>query len=117
MHDFRRLLVWQHARTLARDVDRATRSFPRTDHQVVASQLRRSALSIGANIAEGCGKASRSEAIRFLKIAAGSAAETEHHLVVATDFEYLHPRLSGDLTGRAVAVQRMLHALIRNFPK
>ena len=84
---------------------------------MVASQLRRAALSVGANIAEGCAKPSRAETIRFLKIAVGSAAETEHHLIVATDFEYLPPKLSADLTARAVAVQRMLHALIRNLPK
>ena len=116
MHDFRRLRVWESARALAVDVNTLTRGFPRADRAVVAGQLRRAALSIPANIAEGCGKSSRSETLRFLQIASGSAAEMESHLVVATDLGYVDPRKSEPLINRAIAVQRMLRALIQNLP-
>jgi four helix bundle protein len=89
VHDYRRLIVWQRARTLGVDIHVASRSFPRSDRGVVASQLRRSALSISAKVAEGCGKTSRRETIRFLEIASGSAKETEHHLLVAGDLGFL----------------------------
>jgi four helix bundle protein len=116
MHDFRKLIVWQQARSLGADVYRITRAFPREDRQIIASQLRRSALSIATNIAEGCGKESRKETVRYLQIASGSAAETEHHLMVAADVGYIAHREQAELTGRAVAIQRMLHSLIRNLP-
>ena len=116
MHDFRRLLVWQQARVLAVDVHTLTRSFPRGDRGMMAAQIRRSALSIGANIAEGCAKGSRAETIRFLQIASGSAAETEHHVIAAADLGYISKRACAELTGRAIAIQRMLRALCKNLP-
>ncbi len=116
MHDFRKLLVWQQARALGTDVYALTRGFPREDRHIIASQLRRSALSIATNIAEGCGKQSRGETVRYLEIASGSAVETEHHLIVAEDVGYISRGEASDLTGRAVAIQRMLRSLIKNLP-
>jgi four helix bundle protein len=72
MHDFRRLEVWERALHIAVAVERETRRFPRSDRGVIGAQLRRAALSIPANIAEGCGRNSRKETIRFLRIASGS---------------------------------------------
>ena len=116
MHDFRRLEVWRQARELAVEVHMLCTRFPRADRGVVASQLRRSALSIAANIAEGCGKSSRRETLRFLEIAAGSAAETEHHLVVAADLGFINKRASAQLAGRALSIQRMLRSLKERLP-
>jgi four helix bundle protein len=64
MHDFKKLRVWQEARTLGAEIHALTRTFPRSDRGIVASQLRRSALGIAATIAEGCGKDSRAETVR-----------------------------------------------------
>ncbi|HEY2066908.1 MAG TPA: four helix bundle protein [Gemmatimonadaceae bacterium] len=116
MHDFRRLVVWQRSRELAIDVDALTKSFPRADRGVVGGQLRRAALSIAANVAEGCGKSSRKEAVRFLQIASGSAHETEHHLIIAADLGYLPARTREKLTADTKAIQRMLVALIAKLP-
>jgi four helix bundle protein len=116
MHEFRRLQVWQKSRELAVAVDGLTRKFPPRDRGVVAGQLRRAALSIPANIAEGCGKSSRRETIRFLQVAAGSAAETENHLLLATDLRYLPPRAGQELLGRVQSVRRMLAGLMANLP-
>ncbi|CAN5577412.1 four helix bundle protein [soil metagenome] len=116
MHDYRRLIVWQRARALGVEIHVVTRSFPRSDRGVVAGQLRRAALSISANIAEGCGKTSRKETIRFLEIASGSAYETEHHVLVAGDLGFLTPRARDALATSTVTVQRMLRSLILNMP-
>src|SRR3982751_22048 len=116
MHDFRRLHVWQRARELAVELDSLTRRFPRSDRGVVAGQLRRAALSIPANIAEGCGKGSRKETIRFLQIALGSATETESHLMIAADFGSLQPQTRETLLGEIKTIQRMLAKLAANLP-
>lgn len=117
MHDFRRLKVWQLVRSHAVEVDALVRTFPRTDRGVVGSQLRRSALSVPANVAEGCGKSSRKETVRFLEIASGSAMESEHHLQIASDLRYLTPTQRDILIQRCVTIQRMLRSLIRNLPQ
>ena len=116
MHDFTKLRVWQEARRFVIDVQAAVRCFPRSDRQVIGSQLRRCSLSIPATIAEGCGKSSRGETLRYLQIAAGSAAEAENHLLIAGDLGYLSPAACTALAGRAAALRRMLAALSRNLP-
>jgi four helix bundle protein len=116
MHDFRRLHVWQRSRELAVSVSQLTRGFPRSDRGVVASQVRRAALSIPANIADGCGKSSRKEDIRFFQIASASAMEVESHLHVATDLGYLPPKASEHSIGEVKAIQRMLAGLMKRLP-
>ena len=98
-------------------VDVLTRAFPRSDRGVVAGQLRRAALSIPANIAEGCGKSSRKETLRFLQIASGSARETENHLLIAADLGFIAPQARHELMGRIKSIQRMLIGLMTNLPE
>lgn len=88
----------------------------RPDRRLVTSQLKRAALSISANIAEGCGKGSRAETIRYLEIACGSAAETEHHLIMASDLSILGAQRVALLVARAAELRRMLRALIERLP-
>ena len=116
MYDFRRLEVWKRALYVAVAVERETRRFPRSDRGVIGAQLRRAALSIPANIAEGCGRNSRNETIRFLRIASGSATEVESHLEVATALGYLTAVQRDPLVGDVRAIQRMLFRLIQNLP-
>ena len=71
---------------------------------------------MAANIAEGCGKRSRAETIRFLEIACGSVAESEHHLLVAADLAILPERKCIQLADEAIQLRRMLRALIERFP-
>jgi four helix bundle protein len=111
MHDFRRLHAWQRSRELFVAIDRLTRTFPRSDRGVVASQLRRSAYSSPTNIAEGCGKSSAKETARFLQIAAGSVTETENHLLIATDLGYVHRKAGEALLDQTIAIRRMLFRL------
>ena len=116
MHDFRRLMVWQRARELAVGVDRLIRGFPRRDRGVVGSQLRRAALSIPSTIAEGCGKSSRKETIRYLQMASGSASEVENHFLIASDLGYMDPEVRERYLGELKTIQRMLAKLIANIP-
>jgi len=116
VHDFRKLLVWQLSKDLGADIYRLCAATPRA-HSAVTSQLRRAALAIATNIAEGCGKSSRAETVRYLDIAAGSAAETEHHLEVARDVGAIGTGTSEDLIARVAAIRRMLHALIVKLPR
>jgi four helix bundle protein len=115
VHDFRKLLVWKLARELGADIYRLCAARPRGEAPVT-SQLRRSALAIAANIAEGCGKNSRGETVRYLDIAAGSAAETEHHLEVWRDLDGIAGEQCDDLLARVQSIRRMLRALIKKLP-
>lgn len=117
MHDFRRLRVWSVAVELAAAIHALVRRFPRSDHGVIASQLRRAALSIPANIAEGCGKSSRKEMIRFLQIASGSAYEAENHVLVARKLGYVPAADCTRVIDELRVIQRMLTALMRKLPE
>src|SRR6266851_5117114 len=94
-----------------------TRSFPREEVYGLTSQLRRSAASIGANIAEGCGRRSDGEMNRFLQIARGSASELEYHLLLARDLHLLEAADFDDLDARILEIQRMLASLAASVKK
>src|ERR1700693_2932733 len=89
MEDFKDLKVWTKAHALTLAIHGWTRGFPRDEIYRLTSQLRRAAASIGANIAEGCGRRSDAEMKRFLQIARGSANEVEYHLLLAKDLNLL----------------------------
>ena len=77
MQDFKKLKVWQKSHHLTLDLYRITSSFPRSELYGLTSQIRRSASSVPANIAEGCGRYGNAELTRFLRISMGSASELE----------------------------------------
>src|SRR5438128_1985058 len=78
MQDFRKLRVWAAAHQVTLAAYRVTRRFPRDELYGLTSQIRRSAASVCANIAEGCGRSSRRDFARFLHVAQGSASELEY---------------------------------------
>lgn len=80
MHQFRRLDVWHAAVQLAVEIYRLTRAFPREEQFGLVTQMRRAAVSVSSNIAEGAGRGSPSEFARFLRIAIGSVCELESQL-------------------------------------
>ena len=116
VHNFRKLTVWSRSSTFAQEVYALTASVVRPDQRVVSAQLRRAALSVPANIAEGCGKASRGETIRYLEIACGSVSESEHHLHMAADLAILPSASCASLAEEASQLRRMLRALIARLP-
>ena len=116
MHDFHRLDVGRLARELGADVCRETAKTSRPELRLITSQLRRSALSIASNTAEGCGKNSRAETLRYLEIAAGSAAETEHHPLVAKDLRIFPAARADVLLSRVASIRRMLYSPSKRLP-
>ena len=116
VHNFRKLTVWDRSRVFAQEVYVLTARVVRPAQRVVSAQLRRSALSIPANIAEGCGKASRAATIRYLEIACGSVAESEHHLQMAADLAILPSASCATLAEEASQLRKMLRALIARLP-
>ena len=112
MHDHRKLRVWRRAYALAVESHRATRAFPVEERYGLADQIRRSAVSVPANIAEGAARG-RGSFTHFLRIAAGSAAELETQLEIARDLGFVDPTASGQLLGDARTVRNMLWGLIR----
>ena len=111
MEDFKKLVVWQKAHEMTLGIYRVTKRFPAEEKFGITSQLQRSAASIGANIAEGCGRRSDGEFGRFLNIARGSASEVEYHLILARDLGLLTEPEFNDLNDKVQEVQRMLAAL------
>ena len=79
------------------------------------SQMRRAASSIGANIAEGCGRESDAELNRFLVIAMGSASELEYHLVLSRDLGFLLPEAYSELNDKIREVKKMLASFVQNL--
>jgi four helix bundle protein len=113
MQDFRNVLAWQRAHALTLAVYQTSRSFPREELFGLTSQMRRAAVSVGGNIAEGCGRAGDREFVRFLRMALGSATELEYYLLLAYDLRIL-ARPHGDrLIEETGHIKRMLAGLIR----
>ena len=113
MKDFRDLHVWERVHRLTLNVYTLTAKFPREELYGLTSQIRRCGVSIGANIAEGCGKLGNNEFQRFLQIASGSASELDYELLLAKDLGYLtHPdylKVSDELS----QIRKMLSSLLR----
>jgi len=112
MKDFRDLMVWQKSHQLALAAYRHTGSFPADERFGLSSQIRRSAASVPANIAEGCGRRGNAEFHRFLQMAMGSASEVEYHFLLARDLNYLDASAHTTLTTQVAEVKRMLSALL-----
>ena len=115
MKDFRDLKVWGKAHALALHVYDLTARFPSAERYGLTSQMRRCAMSVPSNIAEGCGRGSDADFARFLHIATGSASELEYQLLFAHDIGLLasadHEKAERDV----VEVKRMLSALLKKL--
>ena len=112
MQGFRRLNVWNKAHELTLEIYKVTSQFPKEELYALTSQMKRAA-SIGANIAEGCGRGSDADFTRFLFIAVGSASELESHLILAKDLKFLSEDNYTRLDALNSEVKRMLTALIK----
>jgi four helix bundle protein len=110
MQDFRKLKIWEKSHSLVIEIYKYTCSFPKEEIYGLTSQIRRAAVSIPANIAEGCVKGSDLEFGRFLKIALGSASELEYHVLLAKELQFLTNNDYDVLSTKVVEVKRMLTA-------
>jgi four helix bundle protein len=113
--DFRELIIWQRSHQLVLAVYRVTKSFPKEELFGLTSQLRRSAASIPANIAEGCGRDGDAELKRFLNIALGSACELDYHLLLASELGYIPLEDAQPLCAEVLDLRRMLGSFIQKL--
>ncbi|HEY5883379.1 MAG TPA: four helix bundle protein [Pyrinomonadaceae bacterium] len=112
MRDFRQIKVWSKAHQLTLEIYKATAVLPVEERYGLTSQLRRSAVSVASNIAEGFGRGGNAELARFLQIGMGSAAEVEYQILLAHDLKLISPQVYADLQTQVVEVKKMLAALI-----
>jgi four helix bundle protein len=118
MQRFTDLRVWQRSYSLALNVYRVTKALPADEKYGLVSQLRRAAVSVPTNIAEGSKREGNRDFARFLNISEGSLAETENLIMLARDLEYLTPAMVAPLLSEIKEVARMLHYLrVRVDPK
>ena len=111
MQRFTELKVWQKSHAFVLQVYRLTKSFPLEERYGLTSQLRRAALSVPTNVAEGAKRQTNAEYARFLNIAEGSLAESEYLLMVSRDLGYLTHATSKPLLAEADEIAKMLHGL------
>jgi len=112
---YRDLQVWQKGVQLASLVYQTSRVLPKDEQFGLISQMRRAAVSVPSNIAEGYGRRSRADYVRFLNMAMGSLFELQTQAEIAANLGYLAVEVSQPLAADAREIERMLSALIRKL--
>ena len=113
MKNFRDLILWQKAMGLATEIYNHTKSFPEEERYGLILQLRKSSVSLPSNMAEGYGRSSTQDYIRFLRIANGSLFELQTQLEIAKNLEYLSGENFSTLYNLTREIERMLSSLIK----
>ena len=112
MQDHKKLKAWQEAHKLCLQVYRATADFPNAEKFGLVSQMRRAAVSISSNIAEGCGRSSKADFARFLDIAIGSCCELEAQILISTDLSFFGKGEGESINENVGTVRRMTSGLL-----
>lgn len=112
MRNYRDLQTWSKAHTLTLELYKLSRQFPKEEIYGLTSQLRRAASSIGANLAEGCGRQSNPEFARFVRISMGSASELDYHLLLSRDPGFLRAEDYQGASKSLTEIRKMLASLL-----
>lgn len=112
MKSYKELIVWQKSFQLVLFIYKTTEKFPNNEIYGITSQLRRAAIAIPSNIAEGYNRQSKKEYLQFLYIAFGSGAELETQLLVSKELGYVNLKTYNELNNLLSEVLRMLNKLI-----
>ena len=115
MKDFRNLKVWEKAHRLTLKIYKVTEQFPREELYGLTSQIRRAAVSIPTNIAEGCVRSSDADFSRFLYIAVGSTSELEYLILLAMDLKIIKNELHLELNNETNEIKKMLISMIQKL--
>ena len=115
MKNYRELVVWQRSMELVKQVYIATRLLPKEELFALTNQIRRAVISIPSNIAEGYGRHSRNDYLRFLNIARGSKNEVETQLHICLMLDYCKPEEIAEAQALCREVGKMLNALIASL--
>ena len=117
VQSFKDLIAWQKSIDLVADIYDATKSFPKDEVYALTNQLRRAAVSVPSNIAEGQGRFSTSEFRHFLGTARGSLFEVQTQLVIAARLGYLPQQKADALLERSAEVARIVHGLVSSLER
>jgi four helix bundle protein len=115
VNSYRDLLVWQKGMNLVTEVYKITQNFPSSEIYALTSQIRRCAVSIPSNIAEGYGRNSTADYKRFLQIAAGSLFELQTQIEIAFNLNYISKNIFDDFFEKTKELDRMLLSLIKKI--
>ena len=115
--DFRNLEVWQESYALAIEIYKLSSKFPKDERFSLCDQIRRSAVSVAANIAESSGRFHNREKIQLLIIARGSIYETRSHLSIALGLDYINKNRFEDVDGRYEILSKRLNSFINHIEK
>lgn len=115
MQNYKNLTVWKKAHVAAVSAHRSSEKIPLRGNSELLNQIRRAALSIPANIAEGCGRSSDADFAKSLSIAIGSASELEYHLEYAAELGLLDRKESEARQEEVVEVRKMLFGLLKKI--
>jgi four helix bundle protein len=107
MHDYNKLKIWENSIDLVVEIYELTKAFPKEEIYGLSSQMRRSAVSIPSNIAEGCGRNSNKEFLNFLSFSSGSTAELDTQLIIASRLSFLTNEKYNVLKEKLNTIQRM----------
>ncbi|MEJ2313749.1 MAG: four helix bundle protein [Nitrospirota bacterium] len=115
MKNYKELNVWQKAYDLCLDIYRITKEFPDEERYGLVAQIRRAAVSVPSNIAEGYGRKGIADYVRFLYVAYGSGCELETQVLLSTDLGYIEGNTADRVRGNIGEVERMLKALMKSL--
>ena len=115
--DYRKIVAWERSHALTIAVYSLTREFPAAERFAIVSQLRRAAYSVPSNIAEGSGRDTKRDYLRFLYIAQGSLKETEYFLLLSRELGYLSDAVYLQATESLNSTFAALHGLIKAVEK
>jgi four helix bundle protein len=110
MHNFKKLAIWQLSIDLATLVYKSTKDFPKSEVYGLTSQIRRAAVSVASNIAEGSGRNTDKDFARFLDIAIGSSFELETQIEIAFLLEYIEKDIYEQLIQNCSQLQKMIYS-------
>ncbi len=117
IQSFHQLVTWQNGHTLVLAIYELTKTFPKDEQYVLTPQIRRCAISITSNIAEGFSRWSVKEKTQFYFIALGSLTELENQLIISRDLGYINKQQFEDIDKDVIVVQKLLNALITSIRK
>lgn len=115
MANYKNYKVWEKSHELVLNVYGLTNSFPKSEQYNLISQMNRASVSIPTNIAEGCGRETQKEFIRFLYFASGSAHELDYLLLLASDLGYIESETSKKIISEIDEIKKMLSSLINTI--
>lgn len=112
---YRELDVWKHSRILVKSIYQITRAFPKDEQFGLTNQLRRAAVSVPSNIAEGCGRNHAKDSIQFFFIARGSLYEVETQVIVSFDLDYLSQQDLDSTLDQIIKCKKILNGFINYY--